>query len=834
MKNLVNKKSSLPILLVLGCLAGGVLRFAGLTRGTSDFVLPEQAREGVQEAFYHFHPDEALLVESAVKPFAWLEPPFTSYGLLPVYLLRGVLQVTAWTLGWEELAFDSPGSTRRIIYTARALAALFSCGTLWLVWVLGRRYFGRWAAGLGVALVAFAPGAIQQAHFFIVDGLFGLLSAGTVLCLLRALETRQGRWYAAAGLLIGATMAVRLNGSLLGGVLLAGHVAGGPGRRGWRERARRLLQVEMWLAGGTALFFFGLLHPFLVTAPELFLEADGIGDFALAVKFARGEILQPWTLVDVDTVLYVDHWFELWPLIAGWPLTWGFLLGTGYVLRRREGPPGLMLLWCVLYFVPVGGLPVKVVRHLVPLLPFMALFTGAFCAWLWQGKRPAGLRRIGMGAGAALVAYTAVYGVAFARIYLEEDSRIQAARWIAEHVPRDSRIGMETGAFAMHGLVSSEEYKKTWLSISGLFYGSPYMLCRTQVDYLRMRIEDVDFLVVIAVNRAAQFTAVPELFPAVADFYERLMAERLGFGLVQRFKHDPEFLGMVFEDDDADPSFVGYDHPGVLIFARQAAVERALARWRQDVAHAPHCADGKLGQVAAALQAGDWQEAQALAAQVKRKHPHSQLIHLLEGEIYRRLGDEERAAASRRRYRPEQAQGRMAHIYHSEMMHHIPGDAALSLAELGLAELAVEVLREGAAEAQRYPPEKAREMVLSYLVVARHWLRQEQLSFMEETLRLSLTIHPETTAYNILATAAYQKGQIHRAIELWKASLSLDATQAEIHADMGKVTLADLRDYQRSLYHLERAVQLDPELGAELEPWMAAARRRGASGAGER
>ena len=44
--------------LVLCLLLGVGLRFVGLTRGTSDFVLPEASNEGVNSAFYAFHPDE--------------------------------------------------------------------------------------------------------------------------------------------------------------------------------------------------------------------------------------------------------------------------------------------------------------------------------------------------------------------------------------------------------------------------------------------------------------------------------------------------------------------------------------------------------------------------------------------------------------------------------------------------------------------------------------------------------------------------------------------------------------------------------------------------------
>ncbi|MFH1566832.1 MAG: hypothetical protein ABIL09_02460, partial [Gemmatimonadota bacterium] len=55
--------SLLSSVLILGV----VLRWVGLTRGSSDFVLPEQRRAGVSRAFYTFHPDERTLLQAAVE-----------------------------------------------------------------------------------------------------------------------------------------------------------------------------------------------------------------------------------------------------------------------------------------------------------------------------------------------------------------------------------------------------------------------------------------------------------------------------------------------------------------------------------------------------------------------------------------------------------------------------------------------------------------------------------------------------------------------------------------------------------------------------------------------
>ena len=126
----------LVLCLVLGC----ALRFAGLTRGDSFFVLPGPDQSAAGRAFYHFHPDETTLVQAALNPIDPFAPELTSYGTLPVYLLRGVLELNRIVLGRDFKNQKSPHDVRYVYITAHILAALVSCLTLYLVWLAGIRW----------------------------------------------------------------------------------------------------------------------------------------------------------------------------------------------------------------------------------------------------------------------------------------------------------------------------------------------------------------------------------------------------------------------------------------------------------------------------------------------------------------------------------------------------------------------------------------------------------------------------------------------------------------------------------------------------------------------
>ena len=73
--------------------------------------------------------------------------------------------------------------------------------------------------------------------------------------------------------------------------------------------------------------------------------------------------------------------------MAGWSLTLVLLAGSCFALWRRRWDWNLLLLWCALYFLPVSALPVKAVRHVVPLLPLLALFAAALTVWLRRKDR---------------------------------------------------------------------------------------------------------------------------------------------------------------------------------------------------------------------------------------------------------------------------------------------------------------------------------------------------------------------------------------------------------------------------------------------------------------
>ena len=746
------------VLVVAIALIAGWVRFVGLTRGTSDFVLSEASNGGVNSAFYTFHPDEQTLINAALA-LDWrspIDPPLTAYGLLSLYMARAAL--------YGERTLDTePAARSRIYLRVRLLAALLSCALPAMVFWLGRRVMGMGPALLAASFTAFTPLAIQQAHFFTVDGIFAFFALAFFCALSWALERPTRVRYLLVGLIIGAAAAVRLNGVLLGLMLVVGHCS-----MDWRQVPTRLRDPRLWLAVGGALGVLLLLQPYLLLDPGRLTRVHTTNDFAYSLQVAQGEVLRPWSLVDLHTVPYAHYWTHLWPQSAGWPLTCFFAGGLLLALWRRRADP--MLVWCLVYFALVGGLHTKHVRYLLPLLPFLSLFAADLCRVLWSRQRLVG----GVGV-ALLVGYTVYFGLAFSAIYRDEDSRIQAGRWIAAEIQAGSRIGVEAGGFSMQSLISAREFTRTGLNMGTLFATRGYLGCAAAANFLAERVLTMDYIAAVDVNRYRQFRDAPGVSPVASAFYRRLWDGTLGFERVQRFKVYPHFLGVRFADDAAEPSFLGYDHPAVSVFRRREDAVAVWADWQREVVRDPRCADAALGAVGDLFHTGDWPEVLAAIRNLCQQYPDQYSLHFIEAMVCHYLGDVdgERQAMGRYLERVQQVPDLF------------PWATSTTLLVAGLPDVSLAVLRHGAQWAAKLEPGLRHQMANSFVLVGGQMQDLGYLSHAATAYRLAVDLAPGAATYIALGMVEHLQGRVEESSQAYQRAIELDSANAIARTNYG-------------------------------------------------
>jgi hypothetical protein len=809
---------------VLLIIVGVLLRTTGFDRGTSDYMAQPSSATGDYRAFYTFHPDEATIVRASLQPIRPLDPPFTAYGLLPVYILRGALTLT----GLESVTAQDTEGMRSVYLMARFLAISLSTVCLVLTWLLGIRYFSPPAALIAIFVLSFAPGAIQQAHFYIVDGLFLAFALSSVVVGARAVKHGSMASYAWTGLLIGATSACRLNGVLLGVMLVALDAT----QNGWHP-LRIARSRHLWITAATTVVTLLILQPYMVSNPLWFQQAFSHLDFGLSVQIANGSILQPWTLAYYHTTPYLDTWIKLLPLGLGWPFALLAPIALAYAGWYGPWVTRGILLWCSLQFLLVGSLYTQHVRYIVPFLPFIALSIGHVFTSL-QRHIAGRLRQIAYAiVMSAPLLYTGFYGVAFANIYTQEDSRITAARALQQIAPKGSRIGVEGGGFSMSPFINSE-FEHLYLDIANNFYTSPYTPCVGQAAIIINTLGAADYIAVVTQNRAVHFTTVPSLFPIVADFYTQLLNEELGFESVSQFKTNPDLWGFSPKYDDVEPSFSGYDHPTAVILKKKTDEDFRvdLNQWSRSGMMDVRCPDKDLLTIATDFKNGDYQRAAARSDTLIRRLPEAKIAYPLAAESHMRAGNSARSDTLYSAYWQTQSQGTFAHLNsHNTAKKSVIMTASAYAIILGLPDIATNFLKSIGPETLEFilqmPYEDRITLSENLVNFALSDLKERIDDQMDEhqrslaqrlaveTIKLSLKIAPFERAFNSLASIEWTQNNQQEAISYWKKSLQWNPNQADVYQALGEATLELPGQRDMALFYLQKARQLNPTLQGE-------------------
>lgn len=569
------------------------------------------------------HPDERqiLVVADGLKwpqPFdlalllspdsPW-NPKFFAYGSLPLYLLRCI----SWLAGRVNPDYASLMKSYQV---GRLLSALFDLGTVYLIWHLGRKLFGRPVALLAAAFTALAVLHIQLAHFYTVDT---LLTFFVVLCLSLSVDLLRhptlGRG-ALAGIAWGLALATKVSAApLIVPLALAWALGIGLRRRAPEARPRkRSRDIGLGLFGLALTGLCGLAT-FLLFEPYALLDViTFLVDVLYEGYMVRGAVDVPYTRQYIGTLPYL---YPIWQAIkwslgiplglTGFGATLAALVATVVAFWRRRWQSGALLLlplsWVLIYFGLTGGFHTKFLRYLLPITPLLALFA----AWVLLGALGAARRRAIRGivwAWLLLVCVgTGAYALAYMNVYRQEHPWIQATRWLCTHLLPGDRLMVEH-----------------WDDPLPMLQGTGDLDCQEELAMTRFPVYDPDDAakleqlltdlqsndyIVISSNRLYDTVSrLPERYPLMARYYELLFSEQLGYELVYYAAVYPRLCGVSLVDDTfsdpvlprprllqesqaqqsllllgrADESYSVYDHPMPMVFKKTRSLGYAELR----------------------------------------------------------------------------------------------------------------------------------------------------------------------------------------------------------------------------------------------------------------
>ncbi|MCL4274001.1 MAG: glycosyltransferase family 39 protein [Anaerolineales bacterium] len=402
---------------------------------------------------------------------------FFVYGNLPMTLVRAGLEMTG---------NDNIGSSK---FFARQMSALADLFAIFFLYLIVSRLYERKVGLLASAFSALTVMQIQQSHFFTTD-----LFVNTFLFLALVFAVKIVEWKGkdekqetgndeapavrnsllvsqivkhplfylsiGFGFVLGMGMASKINAAAMAFVLPFAFFV-----RWLIHDRKKTLSAEYWplilaflVAGG-----FATIISFRIFQPYAF---DGIGLNEQWVKNiseqriqAAGEADLPWNLQWARrSKLFSFENLTLWGL--GLPLgilAWAGFLLMGWRILKGEHKHILLWGWTAFYFLWQSLQFNPTMRYQLPIYPLLAMMAAWFVFELAGSnvqtlKLPAlsqskgsNLRAIAASMlGITVLALTAVWAFAFQSIYLRDETRMAASRWIFQNVPAAVNLSIQT------------------------------------------------------------------------------------------------------------------------------------------------------------------------------------------------------------------------------------------------------------------------------------------------------------------------------------------------------------------------------------------------------
>ncbi len=610
------------LLLFVILLVAAYLRFTGLNWDEGQWIHPDEGHMRIITSVIEMPDRLSLYFDTHASPLNCRNRGHQySYGTLPLFLTRmtaewldgacqaepgdGALAVKALGLPCEGGSFTG---TRSAV-VGRALSALADVGTVFLLYLMGRRLYGETVGLLAAGLGALSAFSIQQAHFFTVDSMACFFVTLTAYFSVGA--GQSGRWidFGLAGLSTGLAAACKVD-SVLVSLLVA--LAGGwwyLNRAHSSLKAGRLLLsvlLRLTLAGLLSLVAFRVAQPYAFEGPGFFglrpspewfgrlrqirVEQSGAADLPSGRQWTdRAPILFPWVNMVVwgmGLPLGLAAWvgwalvgFELWCPASLWkgkrggsfrwrsdsskkaPFRWRSDSSKKAPFRWREKHVHMVLwIWGTLMFLYQATRWVKSMRYSLSLYPIFITFAAYALIRLSRvslgnsgnGVGNSAVRRLGrwlgLGLSLSVVVGAALWATAVFSIYLRPHTRLAASRWIYEHVPEGSTVANEHWDWGLPLRVDGRD------PFGGMYNGLEMENYNEDTLEKRTRLfgwlDQADYIFLASNRLYASISRLPARYPLTTAYYRALFAGELGFELAADFTSRPAIGPFQFPDQE--------------------------------------------------------------------------------------------------------------------------------------------------------------------------------------------------------------------------------------------------------------------------------------------
>ncbi len=638
------------VILVAILLLASYFRFTGLNWDEGQWIHPDEAHMRMTLSAIRMPDSLSLYFDTHNSPLNVRnnENRRYSYGTLPLFLTRitaewldracgespAGLSVAAASLLVGPVDEPCRPGTFTGFYSAlvgRMLSALADLGTVFLIYLIGRRLYGEsvglLAAGLG-ALTAFS---IQQAHFFAVDSMACFFVTLTVYFSVRAGQTGDWVSFGLAGLATGLATACKVSAALssLLVVLAAVQISSLKSRVSNPQSPISNLQSPspplphshppilyllfcLFLAGLLSLVAFRIAQPYAFEGPGFFgvrPSPEWFDRLAQIRVEQGGEVDYPWGRQWTNRAPILFPWINMVVWGMGLPLglaAWAGWALAGFELWRGKRAHLILWVWGSLVFFYQATSWVKAMRYFLSLYPIFIILAAYLLVRLTRSLAHSPTRPFADSLTRLLVYLplviclvgTLLWALAFFRIYLRPHTRLAASRWMFDNVPEGVTIANEHFDWGVPLRIDGyDPFGEIYDGFDMEHYNEDTPEKRSQLfDWL----DRADYIAMASNRLYASIPRLPARYPLTIEYYRALFAGELGFELVADFTSRPALGPFQFPDQEtpfplmeardyvyqtepiqvylppAEEAFSVYDHPRVLIFRKTEAYSRQL------------------------------------------------------------------------------------------------------------------------------------------------------------------------------------------------------------------------------------------------------------------
>ncbi|MBN1384060.1 MAG: glycosyltransferase family 39 protein [Elusimicrobia bacterium] len=465
------------ILIIL--LIGLFLRLYGIKWGLPD-----------KEHFYSYYPDEYNTIHTlqTVNPGKLdFTPPVPMGNPTFFYFLVGFFAKAASLPGLLTLTQSKqfylyhPEEYAKIYLTGRILAAIMGVLTVYLVYLIGKKFYSEKTGLLAGALFSIVPLNVVCSHYMEPGVAVTFWLTLTMFFCLSIIYTGTQKWYILSGISLGLAIGSKYTAIPFGSIVLLAHLLNcyKPGIS-LKDISKKLLDKKIFLFLLMTVIFFIIGVPYSVLDIPTFKYNMSV--FFDAATKGTGSCFKINWLYPITNILY----YSIGPFIL--VLAVG---GVIFAVIKREKADLLLLAWILLYYYIQAQSGYKIARYQNEYLPFLIILAARFIFYFKD--------RIGKYAVNTIIVLsiliTSIYTLSYTNMMTKPSPQDTASLWIKDNIPQGSKIGVirkpyyysppviNMKYYALSRYQENPEYNKPGYKITDLDY-TPAKLDKEKPEYI--------------------------------------------------------------------------------------------------------------------------------------------------------------------------------------------------------------------------------------------------------------------------------------------------------------------------------------------------------------